>query len=120
MKLNNEQEKIVLSVMEGDDFSKNGPAHSAARRAAECCLDVPREWVMLTDEECINVYNTYPSSQRPFQDVIKAFIAKQSVPVRIPFDFEKWNAGGWLAYAENGHPIDSIYPGCNYTMEKIK
>jgi hypothetical protein len=54
-----------------------------------------------------------------FADMLQhAFIAKQSEPDTVPFDYEKWSKGGWQAIDSKGEDAYLIKPQENYTMRK--
>lgn len=89
---------------------------------------------MLTDDEAREVWESVWSgrfdterannSVEVVSKIIARFIAKQSTLDTVPFDYEKWSAGGWDAITHTSDGKEVVCPvlgrGYEYTMRKIQ
>lgn len=95
----------------------------------KCQVLADRPPKMLSDDEVQNIFHMLPGGvdgflreygYLKFADMLQhAFIAKQSEPDTVPFDYEKWSKGGWQAIDESGIEAPALYHGNKYTMRKL-
>jgi hypothetical protein len=107
----------------------------AMQVAIECQSLADRPPKMLSDDEVQNIFHMLPGGvdgflreygYLKFADMLQhAFIAKQSEPDTVPFDYEKWNAGNWQALelskdGETWTTVSEIRAGYAYKMYGVE
>ena len=124
-----EYEAAVVFVAKEDDWRPDGCAIASLRKLAgnlQHIADRPPK--MLTTQELAAVAQSMPGGPTGYckgwgyeqfgAAIQEAFIAKQSEPDTVPFDYYLWSKGGWQAIDSAGCKVNCILANMAYTMRK--
>lgn len=85
------------------------------RAVRDCQALADRPPVMLTDEEIsVEWQKTTGGFYIAIRNILDAYTKKQSAPDVVPFNYEQWQQGGWVALDADGNRNDFIGSGINY------
>ena len=60
----------------------------------------------------------FGSNGEGFSAIQEEILAAQREPVEVPFDFEKWQEGGWQIFGRDGKEVHINCTGDTYTMRR--